>query len=410
MRREVIRLKGKAVERRHLRFFASALLSQCIAVPMPLVLKLAARNLLYDKLRFAATVIGIVFSIVLVTVQLGLFVSFERTVTIMIDHAPADLWIVPLATKCFEDPSLLDEANRYRALSIEGVSQVDPILISFAQWRMPNGGASPVLVIGSDLRVGGLLPWNIVEGGVDALSIPDSVAVDRTYADRLGVKGVGDAAEMRDRRAEVRAVTSGIRSFTTTPYVFTQLDRARAYTGTPRTKATYLLVHLKPGTDVERVRSQLQSVLSKAEVLTPAEFSSRSRSFWLFGTGAGAALFAGALLAMVVGSVVVAQTLYASTKEHLYEFATLRAIGSSGGYLHTVIIAQALLSAVAGFAIALVIGLFVVRLTSNSALPVLMPPTLTVVLFLLTVVMCVISALSSIFKVMRMDPAMVFAR
>jgi putative ABC transport system permease protein len=377
---------------------------------MPLVLKLAARNLLYDKLRFAATVIGIVFSIVLVTVQLGLFVSFERTVTIMIDHAPADLWIVPLATKCFEDPSLLDEANRYRALSIEGVSQIDPILISFAQWRMPNGGASPVLVIGSDLRVGGLLPWNIVEGGVDALSIPDSVAVDRTYADRLGVKGVGDAAEMRDRRAEVRAVTSGIRSFTTTPYVFTQLDRARAYTGTPRTKATYLLVHLKPGTDVERVRSQLQSVLSKAEVLTPAEFSSRSRSFWLFGTGAGAALFAGALLAMVVGSVVVAQTLYASTKEHLYEFATLRAIGSSGGYLHTVIIAQALLSAVAGFAIALVIGLFVVRLTSNSALPVLMPPTLTVVLFLLTVVMCVISALSSIFKVMRMDPAMVFAR
>ena len=57
---------------------------------MPLVLKLAARNLLYDKLRFAATVIGIVFSIVLVTVQLGLFVSFERTVAIMIDHAPAD--------------------------------------------------------------------------------------------------------------------------------------------------------------------------------------------------------------------------------------------------------------------------------------------------------------------------------
>jgi putative ABC transport system permease protein len=377
---------------------------------MPLVLKLAARNLLYDKLRFAATVIGIVFSIVLVTVQLGLFVSFERTVTIMIDHAPADLWIVPLGTKCFEDPSLLDEANRYRALSIEGVSQVDPILISFAQWRMPDGGASPVLVIGSDLRSGGLLPWNLVEGGIDALSIPDSIAVDRTYADRLGVKGIGDAAEMRDRRAEVRAVTTGIRSFTTTPYVFTQLDRARAYTGTPRTKVTYLLVHLKPGTDVERARSQLQSVLSKAEVLTPAEFGRRSRSFWLFGTGAGAALFAGALLAMVVGSVVVAQTLYASTKEHLYEFATLRAIGSSGGYLHTVIIVQALLSAVAGFAIAVVIGLFVVRLTSNSALPVLMPPALTVVLFVLTVVMCVISALSSIFKVMRMDPAMVFSR
>src|SRR6478735_6665124 len=58
-----------------------------IGLLTPLVLKLAARNLLYDKLGFAATVIGIVFSIVLVTVQLGLFVSFERTVAIMIDHA-----------------------------------------------------------------------------------------------------------------------------------------------------------------------------------------------------------------------------------------------------------------------------------------------------------------------------------
>ena len=377
---------------------------------MPLVLKLAARNLLYDKLRFAATVVGIVFSIVLVTVQLGLFVSFERTVTVMIDHAPADLWIVPLGTKCFEDPSLLDEANRYRALSIEGVSQVDPILISFAQWRMPDGGASPVLVIGSDLRAGGLLPWNLVEGGIDALSVPDSVAADSTYFGRLGVKGIGDAAEMRERRAEVRAVTKGIRSFTTTPYVFTQLDRARAYTGTPRTKVTYLLAHLKPHADVERVRSQLQSVLSKAEVLTAAEFSSRSRAFWLFGTGAGAALFAGALLAMVVGSVVVAQTLYASTKEHLYEFATLRAIGSSGAYLHTVIITQALLSAIAGFGIAFIVGIFIVRLTTDSALPVLMTPALTVILFILTVVMCVISALSSILKVMRTDPAMVFSR
>jgi putative ABC transport system permease protein len=113
---------------------------------------------------------------------------------------------------------------------------------------------------------------------------------------------------------------------------------------------------------------------------------------------------------MVVGSVVVAQTLYSSTKEHLYEFATLRAIGSSGAYLHTVIISQAILSGIAGFAIAFVIGITIVRGTTDSALPVLMTPLLTVILFVLTLVMCVISAISSIIKVVRMDPAMVFSR
>ena len=48
---------------------------------------------------------GIVFSIVLVMIQMGLYLGFGRMVTTMIDHASADLWIMPKGTKCFEDPS-----------------------------------------------------------------------------------------------------------------------------------------------------------------------------------------------------------------------------------------------------------------------------------------------------------------
>ena len=57
---------------------------------MNLIFTLAFRNLFHDRLRLIATVVGIVFSIVLVTVQLGVFLSFERMVTTMIDHADAD--------------------------------------------------------------------------------------------------------------------------------------------------------------------------------------------------------------------------------------------------------------------------------------------------------------------------------
>jgi len=217
---------------------------------VPLIVKLAAKNLFHDRLRFIATLIGIVFSIVLVSVQMGLFLSFGRMVTTMIDHAPADLWIIPRGTKCFEDPSLLDERERFRAMAVKGVSDAIPILISFAQWRVPNGGTVPVLVIGANLWAAGLRPWNIFEGTLDSLSIPDAVAIDRSYFERLGSKGLGDTAEIRDQRAQVRLVTAGIRSFTTTPYVFTPLDRARAYTATPANKTTYLLVHLAPGADV----------------------------------------------------------------------------------------------------------------------------------------------------------------
>jgi putative ABC transport system permease protein len=377
---------------------------------MSLVFRLASRNLLHDRLRFIATVVGIVFSMVLVTVQLGLFLSFDRMVTTMIDHAAADLWIMPRGTKCFEDPSMLDERERFRALSINGVAEATPLLVGFAQWRLPSGGTTPVIIVGSDMRAPGLHPWNLVAGSLEALAVPDAVAVDQTYFDRLGTTGLGDTAEIRDQKAQVAAVTKGIRSFATTPYVFAPIERARVYMGTAPNKATYFLVRVAPNAHLASVRSRLRLSLADAEVLTSAEFRRRSASFWLFGTGAGAALFAGALLGVIIGSIIVAQTLYASTKDHINEFATLRAIGSSGRYIHKVIIWQALISAVVGFCIAAGIGYLVVRMTAESALPVVMTPGLTAGLFVLTVVMCVLSAIAAIVQVTRIDPAMVFTR
>src|SRR5262249_940341 len=142
----------------------------------------------------------------------------------------------------------------------------------------------------------------------------------------------------------------------------------RSYIGMAPNKATYILVRVAPGTDVETVRSRLRANISEVEILTPGEFRDRSRNFWLFGTGAGFALFAGALLGIIVGTIIVAQRLYASTKDHLNEFATLSAIGSSGRYIYKVIICQAVISAVIGFCIAAAVGFFIVQQTAETAL------------------------------------------
>ncbi len=189
------------------------------------------------------------------------------------------------------------------------------------------------------------------------------------------------------------------------------ISTARAsYIGLPADRASHFLVRLKPGANVGQVQSAIQAAVPNVEALTPAQFRSRSRSFWLFGTGAGAALFAGALLGVIVGTVIVAQTLYSSTKDHLYEFATLRAIGCSKGYIYTVIILQALISAVLGFVIAAGIGFGVVAATAKTSLPIVITPWLLAALFLLTVAMCVGSAVAAISRVVRLDPVMVMAR
>ena len=166
----------------------------------------------------------------------------------------------------------------------------------------------------------------------------------------------------------------------------------------------------RPAPTSRRCAPTSSAKLPDSEVLTRAEFRTRSLNHWLFATGAGVALIGGAVLGLIVGTVIVAQTLYSSTKDHLSEFATLRALGSSSGYIHKVILTQAGLSAVLGYVLGMSIALTIVYLSDHTALPIVMSPGLAALLLALTFAMCAISALSAIGKVMRIDPAMVFNR
>jgi putative ABC transport system permease protein len=250
----------------------------------------------------------------------------------------------------------------------------------------------------------------MIEGDVSTLGARDAVIVDKSYLGELGVTGVGDTAQVGASRVRVTGLTEGIRSFTVSPYVFTTMNRARALLDMPADKITYVLVKVAPGANLQSVRTAIRSKVPDSEVLTKAEFCDRSLNHWLYATGAGVALLGGAVLGLVVGIVIVAQTLYSSTKDHLNEFATLRALGSSSGYIHRVILAQAGLSAILGYILGMSISLIIVYMSTATALPIVMSPALAAVLLALTIAMCGISAVSAIGKVMRIDPAMVFNR
>jgi len=375
-----------------------------------MITTLAIRNLFHDKISLAVTIVGILFSVVLVAVQLGIYAGTSRTITSVIDHANGELWIAAYGTKSIEESGVLTGNERYAALATLGVDQVYPIVAAFNSWKRPDGANQLCVIIGTDISRDGLLPWNIVEGQLSTLKLPDAITADRTYFSYLGITGIGTTAEVNGQRVRITAITQGIRSFTTTPYIFTTLKQARRLLGISSQSASFYLVKIAPGADVSAVQASLKHKLPKLDILTTEEFKRRSIAHWLFGTGAGIALIGGALLGMLVGTVIVAQTLYASTKDHLNEFATLRALGSSSLYIHKVILAQAGLSAVAGYGLGMIIAMSVVLLSANSKLEIMMTPSLAVGLFALTLFMCAISAVSAIIKVTRIDPAVVFSR
>jgi putative ABC transport system permease protein len=165
-----------------------------------------------------------------------------------------------------------------------------------------------------------------------------------------------------------------------------------------------------PNADLETVRAELERRLPDTDILTQDEFRKRSQHYWLFQTGAGAALIAGALLGLIVGIVIVAQTLYSSTKDHINEFATLRALGAGAGYIVKVILMQAVLSGLIGYALGMALSMLAIQAAQDTKLTILMTPQLAGGLFAVTIGMCIFAAISAIIKVVRIDPAVVFSR
>jgi putative ABC transport system permease protein len=369
---------------------------------------LAWRNLVHDKVRLAVTVTGIVFAVVLIVVELGLFVGFTTTTSGLIDRSGADLWITAPHVPYIEQGVPFTERKLATVLATPGVATASKYVARFTQWKRPDGRQESVQIVGIDLQSRMGTPWNLVAGTLDDLRKPDAVFVDEIYRDKLGVDHLGQVVEIRGRRARIAGFTRGIRAFTTSPYVFTTFKNALDYTDMREDQTLYLLIKAVPGTDVGELRRTLASRLTDVDVVTNSQFSRMTRAYWMFTTGAGIAVLLAALLGLVVGVVVVAQTIYATTIDHIREYGTLKAMGATNGYLYGVIIQQALISAVIGYTLGMGVSTVVVRGSQKGGAAILLPDWMIAGMLALTIAMCIGAAIVSIRKVTHLDPALVF--
>lgn len=369
---------------------------------------LAERNLFHDKIRLIVTVTGIVFAVVLIVVELGLFVGFTVTTSSLIDNSNVDLWVTNKHVPYIELGAPFSERKLYQVKAIPGVAQADKYITRWTQWKRPDGRQESVQIVGfnTESKLGG--PWNLVQGSVEDLQTPDGIIVDEFYKEKLGVTRIGEVFEIRGHRARVVGFTRGIRAFTTSPYVFTTFKRAQDFGDLGADQTTYILVKLAPGADVNQVRRDILARVTNVEVYTSPQFSHMTQAYWMFTTGAGVAVLLAAVLGLVVGFVVVAQTIYATTMDHLKEFGTLKAMGAPNSYVYRVILKQAALSAVIGYVLGMIVSFFVVRASQHGGAAIILPWQMAVGMFFLTLFMCMGAATVSINKVTRLDPAMVF--
>jgi putative ABC transport system permease protein len=294
-----------------------------------------------------------------------------------------------------------------RVRGVPGVAYAAPYLIGFSDMALPSGGFEGVVVVGVDrARLLGNA-WNLVQGRPEAIREPDGIIVDRCDSAKLENPQLGDVREVGGRRARIVGLSQGIMGFLVAPYVFTTYERATAYLHKPPEACSYFLVQTVPGADQEAVCAAIRRRIPQLDALPRDVYSWISINFWMTRTGLGISFGAATLLGLLVGMVMVAQTLYAAVLDRLSEFGTLKAIGASEGQLCTILLVQALTMALVGAVFGLALVSAIQRLYSTPQAPIVVVWWLSLGSCLLVLGICMLASWLPYYRIRKVDPLMV---
>lgn len=370
---------------------------------------LALKNLLHDKLRSAMTIAGVAFAVTLVFVQVGLFLGILDNASVTIDHIEADLWVTSRNTPNVDFAHGFPQGLVQRVRSVPGVERADNLLVQFLNLSLPSGAEEGMLVYGLEDFTRWGIPWNIESGDVRDLRRGAYMFLDASAERRFGKFAVGDYREVMGHRVKIIGRSREALSFTTSPIAFLTYDLVQELSGGRMDgRTTYILAKLAPGADATAVAAELRRRLPHNDVYTKAAWAKRSRNYWVASTGIGLNMYLTVFLGCLVGVVVVTQTLYTSTMEHIKEFGTVKAIGGSNADIYRILGAQAVIAAVIGFVAGRIMAALLAPAMAQIRLKLIIPHEFAAIVFAGTLVLCLVAALVSFRKVAKIDPALVF--
>jgi putative ABC transport system permease protein len=373
-----------------------------------IVPQVALRMLLHNRARFTMTVAGIAFAFFLATAQVGLLVGWINTNSALIEHTGADLWVMAEQTPAYDYGTAIPRHRIQQVRSVPGIAWAEGLFVAWNVWQHKNGKRIGVELIGLDKNGRGG-PWAMAEGRVEAAQKPDMAIVDELYAEMLGVDRVGEAFEMFGRRVRVGGLSKGVRTFTASPFVFTSIASAIRYDKRYRDdEITYVIARCAADADPEIVRRRVAAEVGHVEVLTAAEFAARTVKYWMLETGVGITVVITAVLGLAIGAVIISQTLFAVTQDHLANYATLLALGFHHRRLHAIVLVQSMVLGALG--IVLGGGLFGLAAwaSARTPIPLEMTPAVGLALVILSLLCCAGASWASVRAIFRLDPVTVF--
>jgi putative ABC transport system permease protein len=391
----------------------------------------AIKMLMGDRAKYIGIIVGVTFASLLITQQAAIFWGLmSRTTGAIVDIGQPDIWVMDPKVQFIDDLKPLSDTALFRVRGIEGVEWAVPLYKGLLKARLPDGNFQTCIVQGLDdaTLIGG--PPVMLDGKLADLREQDSVIVDSVGAStklaRPGpVKGmmvplkVGDTLELNDHRAKVVGICEVSRTFQSQPVVYTTYSRATTFAPKERKLLSFVLVKAKAGVDpfelCETIMRKTGHVVPGEEKMVPSlaaytqeQFKTKTWMYFFKYTGIPINFGISVALGFFVGTVIAGQTFYNFTLENLKLFGTLKAMGASNTLLLRMIVLQAGVVGMVGYGLGVGMAAISGAASAKSELAFLMPWWLLGVSAAAVTMICIISSLLSIRKVMALEPAIVF--
>ncbi|WP_063806916.1 ABC transporter permease [Burkholderia ubonensis] len=379
---------------------------------------IAWRMLTGDRAKYFAIVFSLGFTTLLITQQAATVVAVLRSTTTFVDQIQGiDMWVTDLRSEYVDDIKAMDDIAVYRMRSVSGVAWAVPLYKGSISARLPDGRAESVQLIGVDDSTLIGAPGQMVSGALADLRMADSVFVDEDGArNRLAYSTsggerrplrIGDTFELNDHRVVVAGIYRGEKTFASTPVVYTTYERVKTYVPSQRKLLSYVLIKLRPHTDVALVKLQTREGL-KLLARTAREFSNESLRWFILNTSVILNMGLSALLTFAIGGGIAGMTFYNFMLDSQRHFAVLRAIGAQDSTLVGMVTLQALGVTLLGYGLG--IGGIATFILLNVISDINIRLTWPVVGASCAVIVLVASTAGSLGlrRVLRMDPGVVF--
>jgi putative ABC transport system permease protein len=373
----------------------------------------ALKMLIGDPIKYFGLAFGIGFATFLVSQQMTLFNGLLTwSANPVLDVRQAQLWVMDPRVKQADQSTAMPDQALYRVRSVSGVGWAVPYLRVASTVKTTQGEIAAIILVGLDNQSLIGLPSENLEQNIQALRGRNLALVDRKTTQLIWSDSrdpLKEVIEINDNRVAIRGLTSNLTTFTGLPTVYMKYTDAIAITPPQRNKLSFILVHTAPGTDVGELAKRIE-VETGLKALTRREFGQAGTQYLLDTSGVPIVFGAAIGLGIIVAIVITSLTLAMFVSENYKNFGALKAIGVTNQQLVVMIISQALLVGFIGYGLGIggtTIFLFLGQGNTSLAGLTLLGQIVGGTAVLVTVIV-IGSALLSVQKLLRMDPAIVF--